>query len=213
MEMVPSLWRRLVGASGLGRWATALLGGILIGIGARWADGCTSGHGISSTLQLVASSWVEVIMGQLLLKDWTAIKVMMSAVATGMVGIYLLKIPRLVRLHKQTGSLGATVIGGLIFGVGFAVLGYCPGTLAGYFHDERTPGSSFTGARGARSLILICLSPSANANGLKCPAQQHFSTRKTRRVYPPDPIYPFRQLGFNSEHQFEPVLWKGGALC
>ena len=73
----------------------------------------------------------EVIMGQLLLRDWTVLKVMLSAVVTGMVGIYALRIPGLVRLHKKSGSVGSTVIGGLIFGVGFALLGYCPGTLAG----------------------------------------------------------------------------------
>jgi hypothetical protein len=27
--------------------------------------------------------------------------------------------------------VGATVVGGLLFGVGFAVLGYCPGTISG----------------------------------------------------------------------------------
>jgi uncharacterized membrane protein YedE/YeeE len=70
-------------------------------------------------------------MGQLTLQDWTVAKVMLSAVVTGMVGIYLLRIPGLVRLHKKSGSVGSTVVGGLIFGVGFALLGYCPGTMAG----------------------------------------------------------------------------------
>jgi uncharacterized protein len=73
----------------------------------------------------------EVIMGQLTLRDWTVVKVMLSAVVTGMIGIYLLRIPGLVRLHKKSGSVGSTVIGGLIFGVGFALLGYYPGTVAG----------------------------------------------------------------------------------
>jgi hypothetical protein len=27
-------------------------------MGARWAGGCTSGHGISGTLQLAVSSWL-----------------------------------------------------------------------------------------------------------------------------------------------------------
>jgi len=73
----------------------------------------------------------EVIMGQLLLQDWTVLKVMLSAVVTGMVGVYALRIPGLVQLHRKSGSVGSTVIGGLIFGVGFALLGYCPGTMAG----------------------------------------------------------------------------------
>ena len=45
----------------IGRYLSALVGGILIGFGARWAGGCTSGHGISGTLQLSISSWIAVI--------------------------------------------------------------------------------------------------------------------------------------------------------
>ena len=44
-----------------GRLISALIGGILLGFGSRWADGCTSGHGISGTLQLSISSWIAVI--------------------------------------------------------------------------------------------------------------------------------------------------------
>jgi hypothetical protein len=82
-------------------------------------------------LQRSGVTHYEVIMGQLLLRDWTVLKVMLSAVVTGMIGIHLLRIPGLVRLHRKSGSLGSTVIGGMIFGVGFALLGYCPGTVAG----------------------------------------------------------------------------------
>jgi len=39
----------------------ALLGGLLMGFGARWAGGCTSGHGISGTLQLSIGSWLAVM--------------------------------------------------------------------------------------------------------------------------------------------------------
>ncbi|MBD3181511.1 YeeE/YedE family protein [Candidatus Poribacteria bacterium] len=39
----------------------AFVGGILMGIGSRWAGGCTSGHGISGTLQLAVSSWIAAI--------------------------------------------------------------------------------------------------------------------------------------------------------
>lgn len=82
-------------------------------------------------LQKSGVTHYEVIMGQLTLRDWTVAKVMLSAVMTGMIGIYLLRIPGLVRLHKKSGSVGSTVVGGLIFGIGFALLGYCPGTMAG----------------------------------------------------------------------------------
>lgn len=43
------------------RTVTALAGGMLMAFGARMAGGCTSGHGISGTLQLAVSSWLAVI--------------------------------------------------------------------------------------------------------------------------------------------------------
>jgi hypothetical protein len=73
----------------------------------------------------------DIILGQLLLVDFTVLKIMLSAVVTGMIGIYLMKTLGWVALYPKSGSLGKNVIGGLIFGVGFAVLGYCPGTIAG----------------------------------------------------------------------------------
>ena len=73
----------------------------------------------------------DIIIGQLLLNDFTVFKVMLTAVIVGMIGIYMLRNLGLVKLHPKPGSLGATVIGGLIFGVGFAILGYCPGTVVG----------------------------------------------------------------------------------
>ncbi len=38
--------------------AGAFIGGVLVMFGARMAKGCTSGHAISGTLQLAASSWL-----------------------------------------------------------------------------------------------------------------------------------------------------------
>ena len=60
IEMVPPLWEETFGRHPTARWVVSLAGGMILGIGARWADGCTSGHGISGTLQLVVSSWVAV---------------------------------------------------------------------------------------------------------------------------------------------------------
>jgi hypothetical protein len=73
----------------------------------------------------------NVILGQLLLEDWTVLKVMLSAVITGMIGIHFLRSIGLAELHPKPGSFGMSVIGGLIFGAGFATLGYCPGTVVG----------------------------------------------------------------------------------
>jgi hypothetical protein len=73
----------------------------------------------------------DVIMGQLLLTDFTVLKVMLSAAVTGMLGVYTMRSLGWVQLHPKSGSVGTSVVGGLIFGTGFAILGYCPGTLAG----------------------------------------------------------------------------------
>lgn len=73
----------------------------------------------------------DVIIGQLRLRDFTVLKVMLSAVVTGMVAVQALRGLGLIRPHPRTGSVGSSVIGGLIFGIGFGLLGYCPGTAAG----------------------------------------------------------------------------------
>lgn len=69
-----------------------------------------------------------VILGQLMLRDFTVIKIMLTAIVTGMVGIFFLNRTGWVRYHIKKGSFGASIIGGLIFGAGMALLGYCPGT-------------------------------------------------------------------------------------
>lgn len=58
---VPDLWQQTFGNTPVIRLIVAFVGGILMGVGSRWAGGCTSGHGISGTLQLTVSSWVSVI--------------------------------------------------------------------------------------------------------------------------------------------------------
>ena len=61
LNWLPNLWISSFGVAVFPRIMTAFLGGILLGIGARWAGGCTSGHGISGTLQLALSSWIAAI--------------------------------------------------------------------------------------------------------------------------------------------------------
>jgi len=61
VEWVPPTWDAAAGHTPFLRWLTALIGGIILAIGARLAGGCTSGHGISGTLQLVVISWVATL--------------------------------------------------------------------------------------------------------------------------------------------------------
>ena len=57
-ETVPDLWKARFGPSKGARFAGAFLAGIVVMFGARLAGGCTSGHGISGSLQLAVSSWI-----------------------------------------------------------------------------------------------------------------------------------------------------------
>jgi hypothetical protein len=56
-EAVPAVWRERFGPSVPKRMLGAFLGGILAMFGARLADGCTSGNGISGSLQLAVGGW------------------------------------------------------------------------------------------------------------------------------------------------------------
>jgi uncharacterized protein len=58
---LPPIWEARFGNSVALRAAVAFPGGMLMAFGARMAGGCTSGHGISGTLQLNVASWIAVI--------------------------------------------------------------------------------------------------------------------------------------------------------
>lgn len=71
----------------------------------------------------------EVIVRQFLLRDFTVLKVMLTAIVVGGIGIYaMLALGWLSGLQVKAAQLLANAAGGAIFGVGMAVLGYCPGT-------------------------------------------------------------------------------------
>lgn len=70
----------------------------------------------------------HILVGQLLFQDFTVVKVMMSAVVVGMIGVYFLNRSALINLNIKPTRLASNIVGGLIFGAGFGLLGYCPGT-------------------------------------------------------------------------------------
>lgn len=76
-------------------------------------------------------------LSALLLKDMTIIKFMLTSVVVAMVGTYLLLDLGLVKLSIKATILGANIIGGIIFGLGWGLLGYCPGTSAGAVGEGR----------------------------------------------------------------------------
>ena len=58
---ISPVWARALGTSSAAvRYAAAFSGGFLMLVGARIADGCTSGHGLSGMAQLAVSSTIAV---------------------------------------------------------------------------------------------------------------------------------------------------------
>lgn len=72
----------------------------------------------------------HILLGVLLLEDFTVVKVMLTAIIVGSIGIFSLYAMGLVKLHIKPTRYAANILGGVVFGVGFALIGYCPGTGA-----------------------------------------------------------------------------------
>lgn len=61
-QVISPVWRKALGSSAPAtRYAVAFAGGFLMLFGARIADGCTSGHGLSGMAQLSVGSTVAVV--------------------------------------------------------------------------------------------------------------------------------------------------------
>jgi uncharacterized protein len=59
-QAVPDMWQQKFGPSVGKRAAFAFFGGIIAMFGARLADGCPSGHGLSGSLQLSVSGFIAL---------------------------------------------------------------------------------------------------------------------------------------------------------
>jgi hypothetical protein len=79
----------------------------------------------------------EQQVGCLRLLDMTIVKFMLTAVLTGMVAVYVLKDLGVERITVLPTSLAANLVGGLVFGIAWPLLGYCPGTAFGALGEGR----------------------------------------------------------------------------
>ena len=76
-------------------------------------------------------------LAALRLQDMTIVKFMLTTILVAMVGIYLLFDLGLIKLSVKPLILGGNVLGGLIFGIGWGIVGYCPGTAMGALGEGR----------------------------------------------------------------------------
>ncbi|NGX49957.1 MAG: hypothetical protein K940chlam5_01566 [Candidatus Anoxychlamydiales bacterium] len=91
-------------------------------------SGALGGFVFGFLLRKANVSRFNVIVRQLLLKDFTVMKVIFTAIIVGAVGIYAMLGFNMIELAIPTATISAVIIGGSIFGIGMSVLGYCPGT-------------------------------------------------------------------------------------
>ncbi|MCK4622242.1 MAG: YeeE/YedE family protein [Desulfuromonadales bacterium] len=99
--------------------------------------GLITGFAFGFLLQKSQVLRFEKQVGFMLLKDMTIIKFMASAVLVGMVGIYACHSAGWIALSLKATHMGAIILGGLIFGIGWAMAGYCPGTSVGALAEGR----------------------------------------------------------------------------
>jgi len=118
--------------------------------------GLAIGMAFGAILQLGGASSYKKIMGSLLLKDMDIIKLILMAIAVGTVGIYALDLVDLANLSIKPTYVVGIVIAGLIFGVGFAVAGYCPGTCVVASAEGKTD-AMFTVLGGLAGALLYAL--------------------------------------------------------
>jgi uncharacterized protein len=76
-------------------------------------------------------------LGALRLMDMTIIKFMLTSILVAMVGVYALYDLGLAKLSLKPTELGGNILGGVLFGVGWGLFGYCPGTAVGAVGEGR----------------------------------------------------------------------------
>lgn len=99
--------------------------------------GLATGIGFGFLLQKGRVLRFDKQVGAMLLKDMTIFKFMLSAILVGMVGILLLSEMGLLSLSHKPMNVGAVLVGGALFGAGWAVMGFCPGTSVGALGEGR----------------------------------------------------------------------------
>jgi uncharacterized membrane protein YedE/YeeE len=122
--------------------------------------GLLIGLAFGAVLMLTGLSNPRLIVGMLRLEDLRLLKLLATALGVGIAGIALLDSGGFAHLSVKTTHVLANLVGGAIFGIGFAVTGYCPGTaLAGAAEGRRD--AIFTILGGLLGTALFTVSYSA----------------------------------------------------
>ncbi len=110
-----------------------------------------------ATLSLGGASSHRMIINALRLKDLRLMKIIMTALAVGVLGVSLVDAAGMAHLKIKPLYLLGVAFGGVLFGIGFALAGYCPGTCI-VATAERKKDAVFTllgGVLGATTFGLL----------------------------------------------------------
>ena len=106
------------------------------------------GLGFGFSLERAGFGSARKLTAVFYLYDMAVVKVMFTAIVTAMTGLFLLAAGGLMdlsELYLEPTSYAAQALGGLIFGAGFIVGGYCPGTSLAAAATGRRDGWAFMG--------------------------------------------------------------------
>ena len=92
------------------------------------AIGLLTGIAFGAILLRAGASSFTLIVDMLRLKNLTVMKFFFLAIGVGSVGMYLVDALGTAHIGIAPFFLPGIVVGGIIFGIGWAVCGYCPGT-------------------------------------------------------------------------------------
>jgi uncharacterized membrane protein YedE/YeeE len=78
---------------------------------------------------------------------------MLSAILVAMIGLHFLRATEKIQFQVKPTKVASNIVGGLIFGVGFACAGYCPGTGAAGLGQGDLPALFFMAGLVAGSYL------------------------------------------------------------
>ena len=90
--------------------------------------GLLLGTAFGATLSLSGAASHRMIVNALRLKDLRLLKIILTALAVGTLGVTLLDTAGMAHLKIKPAYLLGVALGGALFGIGFALAGYCPRT-------------------------------------------------------------------------------------
>lgn len=131
-------------------------------LGAELAIALVLGLGFGFCLERAGFGSARKLAAVFYLYDMAVVKVMFTAIVTAMVGLFVLSAVGMMDLSQvyiEPTSIPAQALGGLIFGAGFIVGGYCPGTSLAAAATGRKDGIAFALGMLAGVLVYVEMTP------------------------------------------------------